>query len=243
MGSMIIDKNYDAEASVKTFFSHLKGNNFNRDFVKTVDDILHDRDFWKYLDENNIDKQYEEWARYVPNYFYNVLTKILLSIDINPLNYFTYDIPMCCYIGVPVISMTIPAAIHVIREGAFEYVTELKSINTDDDCKLENIEAGAFEGCSELETVDLSKCEDFFEIEQHAFSQCKKLSKLILSNIVVIDNLAFAGCTNLKNIDYKGTIEDFKHATLYAAWNENSAIETITCSDGVINVEDLGVNL
>lgn len=55
-------------------------------------------------------------------------------------------------------------------------------------------------------------------------------------NVWYIAPQAFYNCLNLKEIHYEGTISQWKQMTLANGWNNNSAIERIICSDGVIQL-------
>ena len=44
-------------------------------------------------------------------------------------------------------------------------------------------------------------------------------------------------CNNLSNITFNGTINEWNNITKESNWNYGSNIQTITCEDGVINLE------
>jgi hypothetical protein len=55
------------------------------------------------------------------------------------------------------------------------------------------------------------------------------------SGVTSIGNYAFCGCTNLTDIIYQGTMEEWNKIGKASRWNDN--ISTIHCTDGDITKE------
>ena len=129
----------------------------------------------------------------------------------------------------------------IIKENAFNLNTELEQVilpNTN--IALEN---SAFDGCRNLVSINLDMCT---EIGIRTFGYCTKLTKVDLSNVYRIQNSAFKGCTaltdvifsnklqyllnvafdecsELSNIYYYGTKEEYSQITIYSPNEEYNA--------------------
>ena len=89
-----------------------------------------------------------------------------------------------------------------IENGAFWGASNLKTITFSDSGKgLKKIDSLAFKDCSSLESIDLSNAE-ITEIPVRAFENCTSLKSIKLpSTVTKIADNAFAGCSNLEEIE------------------------------------------
>ena len=58
----------------------------------------------------------------------------------------------------------------------------------------------------------------------------------ISKRLTDIYEMSFRNCTSLQAIDYEGTIEEWNNINISSDWCYDSAIETIHCSDGDIQL-------
>ena len=146
-------------------------------------------------------------------------------------NITSYKIPdNCTYIGMSAFedtsikSIDIPDSVNAIDFLAFSN-TRLKSITLPD--KVRILENAVFFGCKELEEVDLG---NVFIMGQDIFEGCEKLSKIIIPNTIeILDSSNFNGCTNLKEIVFLGTKDQF--SKIIVGYPDNNKI-AIHCTDG-----------
>lgn len=126
-----------------------------------------------------------------------------------------------------------------IEEWAFYECTSLTSIDLPD--TLAVIRKNAFEYCESLTSIDLSNTQ-IKVLDYAVFAGCTSLTSIDLPNTLTkISHGALSRCTALTNINYAGTMEEWNAIEKYTDphggnWNYESAIETITCSDGVITL-------
>ena len=68
------------------------------------------------------------------------------------------------------------------------------------------------------------------------FSSCSSLTSITIpESVTSIETWAFRYCRNLTNITYTGTQAQWKNINK-ENWKDDSAIKTITCTDGVITL-------
>ena len=139
------------------------------------------------LDECKFDDFYEEFKYFGCPEDKSVLTHLLLSSGIDPINYFSY----------------IPDSYASSLEYAFD---KINLINND---KLQAIGQFAFHNCDNLYSVLLPEgCE---RICMYAFMYCNNLKEVRLpSTLTTIENLAFHRCSMLTDISFMGTVEEWK---------------------------------
>lgn len=135
------------------------------------------------------------------------------------------------FMGSAVSVLSIPAAVAVIGDSAFENMTALKGIVFAENSVLESLGNAAFKNCTSLESVSLpasleSVPTDLFagasslksvelggakEIGKYAFSGCTALSEITLpASLLEIDPLSFLGCVNLETVNVEEGSELFK---------------------------------
>lgn len=137
------------------------------------------------------------------------LTKLLNSLDIDPLKYLD----------------------HIPRW--FLAYTEIKSINIPDNIK--GISGNAFNGCTSLTRITIPS--NVTGIGESAFLDCSSLTGVTIPDSVTsIGCDAFSFCEKLKEITYTGMKADWNKIKKHPAWNSASAIQTIHCIDGDIEL-------
>ena len=116
-----------------------------------------------------------------------------------------------------------------IENGAFWGASNLKTITFSDSGKgLKKIDSLAFKDCSSLESIDLSNAE-ITEIPVRAFENCTSLKSIKLpSTVTKIADNAFAGCSNLEEIE---GLEQCKISELSA-----------TAFDGCVRLKDINLS-
>ena len=67
-----------------------------------------------------------------------------------------------------------------------------------------------------------------------AFADCHNLISITIPNTVTnIDDNAFYGCINLKNIYFHGTVEEWKSIEISNTHNRQLSTSVIHCDDGI----------
>ena len=153
-------------------------------------------------------------------------------------------------------NITIPDSVNDIKEASFSSCSNLTSIklpnnlisigsNAFHDCSslasitipesVTSIGNCAFDGCSSLTSITIP--ESVTSIGVEAFGYCGSLTNITIpKSVTSIGNYAFDKCSSLTNITYNGTQEQWNIINKAVKWNFNSAIKTITCTDGVIQI-------
>ncbi len=150
-------------------------------------------------------------------------------------------------------SIVIPEGVVEIGHGAFMGCSSLREVKLPD--SLEKISESAFSHCSALEEIEFGANVNMINL--HAFAYCTSLKEVVLPDnlyenclgwdlfrnctalekVYVPHNVKyinFSGCTNLREIVYGGTIEEWNAITIYDDDFHGTALERITCTDGVI---------
>ena len=130
-------------------------------------------------------------------------------------------------------SITIPNSVTSIGGNAFENCSSLTSITIPD--SVTSISYRAFASCSSLTNITIP--DSVTSIGELAFLGCSSLTGITIpEGVTSIRDNAFDGCSSLTNITYNGTQEQWKRINKYTKWKLNSSIKTITCTDGVIQI-------
>ena len=130
-------------------------------------------------------------------------------------------------------SITIPESVTDIKEASFSSCSSLTSIKLPNN--LISIGSNAFHDCSSLASITIP--ESVTSIGVEAFGYCGSLTNITIpKSVTSIGNYAFDNCSSLTNITYNGTQEQWNIINKAVKWNFNSAIKTITCTDGVITL-------
>lgn len=160
------------------------------------------------------------------------ITQFLNSLGIDPLNYLDY-IPDRFLLDSGIKSITIPGHIKSIGEYAFAYCRSLTSITIPD--SVTSIKWRAFSGCTGLTSVTIGS--GVTTIIVYTFEDCSSLASITIpDHVTSIDHNVFGGCRILTSINYTGTKEQWSKIKLDREWNKDSAIKTIHCIDGDIEL-------
>jgi len=90
-------------------------------------------------------------------------------------------------------------ALAQIHFGAFNFCSDINSINFSNCINMETIEANAFFGCTNLRKLLISN--KTHKICEHAFTNCVNLEELVIpENVSEICQYAFSNCINLKKL-------------------------------------------
>ncbi|MDE6719290.1 MAG: leucine-rich repeat domain-containing protein [Treponemataceae bacterium] len=137
--------------------------------------------------------------------------------------------------GMPA-ELVIPEGVTEIDEDAFEDCLTLVSVTIPD--TVVRIGECAFYGCENLKSVTIGK--GVKSIGEGAFGDCTSLTSVTIpSSVTYIGECVFEECTSLKEIQFKGTMAQWKELDEYA----KIPIPFIHCSDGNIGVKDVPVYL
>ena len=130
-------------------------------------------------------------------------------------------------------SITIPDSVTSIKIGALGGCSSLTSIAIP--YSVSSIGNSAFTGCSSLTSITIP--ESVTSIEGWTFHNCSSLTNITIpESVTSIKGNAFDGCSSLTNITYNGTQSQWNKISKNSNWKDNSAIKTITCTDGVIQI-------
>ena len=131
-------------------------------------------------------------------------------------------------------SITIPGSVASIGKEAFWDCSGLTSITMSKG--VTNIGERAFCDCSSLTSITIP--DGVTSIGEGAFGDCFSLTSITIPDSVtsIGKNEAFWRCRSLTNVTYNGTKEQWSKVGKDSNWNYNSAVKTITCTDGVITL-------
>lgn len=144
-----------------------------------------------------------------------------------------------------VVEVILPTDRDVVLSGMFYKSSEygfpnLTRINTE---RVVKIETNVFDTCMALRSIDLSHLTQTY-LPGSLFANCHRLESLILpATITVINARCFAATYQLKTIKFLGTMAQWNAINKYSHylhpeddWNRLSALETVICTDGVVNI-------
>lgn len=168
------------------------------------------------IEEGDWDSLYEHFKYSGCSERAKTLTKILQSIDVDPLQTMSY-VPM-----------------GYLREDQY-----LKEIILRNNYKIKEVDQFAFYRCENLNYVEFA---EGLEIIGHsAFAACSKLEELYLpSTLKEIHTDAFKLCYELKNIYFGGSMDnwlkvDQKNGSIFS----NVPARKIKCIDGLVRLRNI----
>lgn len=133
------------------------------------------------------------------------LTQLILSADINPLDYMDY-IPECYLAWTGISSFKIPQHIAIIDKYAFAYCKSLKSIIIPDNVT---------------------------QIGSHAFDNCVSLTSLTLGKNLKKISASALEFTEIKNINYNNSMENWRKIAIDKP-DTKLFRSIIHCIDGIL---------
>lgn len=182
------------------------------------------------LKDFNIESLYNLYVVYIRDNWVgdpSILTQLLNTLNIDPLNYLDY-IPDYFLRQSEIKSIIIPSHIKSIGHDAFTGCTSLSSVTIPD--SVMNIGEAAFCDCSNLTSIIIPN--NVTSIGDYAFLNCPRLTSVIIPDSVTsIGYDAFSSCGMLTQIKYTGTIYQWSKIHFKDEWNKDSPIETIHCID------------
>ena len=120
-----------------------------------------------------------------------------------------------------------------IKEMAFYSCTSLTSVTISKG--VTSIGMAAFVVCSNLTSVTISQ--GVTSIGTEAFLACRNLTSITIANSVTsIEINAFLDCTSLTEITFEGTIAQWNAISKGKAWNYNTPVTKVECSDGSVSL-------
>lgn len=129
--------------------------------------------------------------------------------------------------------INIPNSVTSIGRYAFYCCDSLISITIPN--SVTSIGDWAFSDCSSLTSITIP--ESVTSIEDYAFDGCCSLASITIpESVTSIGRGTFNCCSSLTNITYNGTQSQWNKISKDSLWKDNSAIKTITCTDGVIQI-------
>ena len=130
-------------------------------------------------------------------------------------------------------NITIPNSVTSIGKYTFCGCRSLTNITIPEG--VTSIGDNGFSGCNNLTNITIP--ESVTSIGVAAFGYCGSLTNITIpKSVTSIGNYAFDKCSSLTNITYNGTQSQWNSISKDLTWKDNSAIKTITCTDGVIQI-------
>ena len=131
-------------------------------------------------------------------------------------------------------SITIPSSVASIDSSTFYGCSNLTSITLPD--SVTSIGNSAFSNCSSLTSINIPN--SVTSIGSSMFRYCTNLTSITIpDSITSIGGFLFEGC-NLTNINFDGTIEQWKAIEKNSSWSRNTGYFTVQCTDGKLDKDD-----
>lgn len=159
------------------------------------------------------------------------LTSIVIGNSVKDIDFGAFD--GCRSLMI----IKIPDSVTSIADSAFYYCTSLKTVVIPN--SVTYIGDRVFYNCNSLTSVIIG--DSVINIGDYAFDYCDILTRVTIpDSLRSIGDKAFSNCTKLKEIYFKGTKKQAIQLSIgnrtRKKWRENSAIEKIICTDGVIEL-------
>ena len=178
-----------------------------------------------------------------------ILTEIIIPENINSLSDYSFqgcsklkhiDLPetlveigRCAFRDCTQLSeINIPDNVTTIEHSAFYNCTSLKEIKIPD--SVTKIGTNAFQKCKNLKTAALPKF--LSTIDDFVFSYSGLTSLTIPQSIDSIHKGAFLGCSNLTDMMFEGTTEEWSRINISPGVFTEVPAQTIKCINGVTNL-------
>lgn len=129
-------------------------------------------------------------------------------------------------------SLTVPACVTSISDGAFEGCNALEEVKFEKNSKLSEVKACAFRNCISLKNIQLPS--SVKKIGNRAFSGCLALEKAEYnaSGIKEFGTAVFENCKNLKSVVVPSVVSEVTSKDFAGC----DALEEVTFSDGVTKI-------
>lgn len=138
-----------------------------------------------------------------------------------------------------VVSADIGDGVQSIGDNAFAYCTAITSVSISNTVKT--IGESAFDSCTSLTSIDIPN--SVTNIKDSVFDTCTALTTLRLgSGITTLGSGLFIRADLLKAIYYNGTKSQFSSIRKKSDWLQDSSVEDIFCTDGVIHISDTSID-
>lgn len=191
------------------------------DALKKLDDLFYRLNMNEWNDDNALYIDAEA-----------VMMDNLLELQPDLLNY-CYYIPPFIFYNCELNEITIPGNVKTIGDHAFASCENLKKVVVKDG--VENIEERAFSDCNNLSEVELP--DSLVKIGEDIFVFCSELTNLTLpASLEELGDNTFMS-SGIRQLNYKGTKQDFLKIRKNKAWNHGSIIFSIKCIDGVLRLD------
>lgn len=130
-------------------------------------------------------------------------------------------------------SVVIPETVTIINNWAFDRCFALETVVIPDIVTI--VGTGAFSNCKSLKSVVLPSTLE--SISFYMFRGCESLTEIIIpSTVNSMGYDVFKDCTSLETITFNGTVEQWNKVYKGLGWKSGSAIVTIVCIDGEIEI-------
>lgn len=206
-----------------------------------------------YVDDYKFDSLYETASNHLPFHVIPEITAALMECGVDPHMYMSYipdryahDIQHLKHIFIPgsitsigsyafleckeLESVKIDSGVKSIGSSAFRVNYHLKTINLPDTIRY--IGPGAFSLCTGLKEIVLPKNLECINSEMFSSSGLEYIT--IPNSISSIDQDVFRGCSNLKEIKFEGTIDEWNSIHKAYRWDFFCDNYQVRCLDGVI---------
>ena len=130
-------------------------------------------------------------------------------------------------------SVSIPDSVTTIGNRAFAWCTNLTGVTIPD--SVTTIGWQAFEDCTSLTSVSIGN--SVTTIGGYAFKDCTSLTSVSIGNsVTTIEYGAFEYCTSLQDIQFTGTVEEWKAISKGTNWKYNVPATKVVCLDGEVEL-------
>lgn len=135
-------------------------------------------------------------------------------------------------------SLTVPACVTSISDGAFEDCNALEEVKFEKNSKLSKVKACAFRNCISLKNIQLPS--SVKKIGNRAFSGCVALEKAEYnaSGIKEFGTAVFENCKNLKSVVVPSVVSEVTNKDFAGC----DALEEVTFLDGVTKIGNDALN-